>query len=303
MEFLRTPDHRFAALPEFPFQPQYVEIPSGDGETLRIHYVDEGPKDAPLVLMLHGEPSWCYLYRKVIAAVTGAGLRAVAPDLVGFGRSDKPVSRDAYTYQRHVDWLGAFLDALALRDINLLCQDWGGLLGLRLVGEQPHRFSRVVAANTFLPTGDRRPPEAFFSWRQFSQSVSELPIPGIIQWGCRRPVRPEVLAAYEAPFPEERYKAGARVFPMLVPAAPDDPASEPNRQAWQGLKTFERPFLTAFGDGDPITKGADRVLQSLIPGAKGRRHATLANAGHFLQEDAGEELGRIVAEFVLAEPA
>lgn len=302
MKVQRTPDDRFARLPEFPYEPRYVEVPAGDGDTLRMAYVDEGPRDAPVVLMLHGEPSWSFLYRKVIAAVTAAGLRAVAPDLVGFGRSDKPASRDDYTYQRHVDWLRAFLDATGLRAITLLCQDWGGLLGLRLCGEEPARFARVVAANTFLPTGDRRPPDAFFAWRQFSQTVPEFPTGRIVAGAVARGLAPEVIAAYDAPFPDETYKAGARAFPALVPVDPDDPAAEANRRAWAGLEAFDRPFVTAFGDSDPITRGADLLLQARIPGARTRDHVTLTKAGHFLQEDVGAELGQVVVDLVAATP-
>jgi len=295
MDALRTPDSRFEDLPDFPWAPRYVEVGG-----LRMAYVDEGPRDAPAVLMLHGEPSWSFLYRHVIRAVTAAGLRAIAPDLIGFGRSDKPARREDYTYQRHVDWVRGFLDAIAVPDLTLVCQDWGGLLGLRLVGEEPARFARVVAANTFLPTGDAKLPDAFFAWRTFSQTVPELPVGRIVSGGCVRPVTPEVIAAYDAPFPDESYKAGARQFPSLVPAAPDDPASAPNRRAWAGLERFDRPFLTAFSDGDPITRGADAILQARIPGAQGRTHPTIARAGHFLQEDAGDDLGRVVADFVRA---
>jgi len=300
MKCLRTPDDRFTDLPGYPFAPHYQEVPDGEGTggMLRMHFVDEGPRDAPVVLMLHGEPSWSFLYRKVIARVVAAGLRAVAPDLPGFGRSDKPAAQDDYTYQRHVDWMWAFIQAQQLTDITLLCQDWGGLIGLRIVGEHPERFARVVAANTFLPTADRPPHDAFLAWRRFSQDTPELPIGFILQSASKRPLSDAVRAAYEAPFPDESYKAGARKFPLLVPIAPDDPAVPANLAAWQSLERFERPFLTAFGDGDPITRGADRVLQARIPGAKGQPHTTLKDAGHFLQEDAGEELGDVVVAFV-----
>jgi haloalkane dehalogenase len=293
MDFARTPDERFNNLPDFPWSPHYVDVAG-----LRMAYIDEGPRDAPLVLMLHGEPSWSFLYRKVIRGVLDAGLRAVAPDLIGFGRSDKPTARDAYSYQSHMDWLRGFVEAIDLRAINLLCQDWGGLLGLRLVGEHPDRFARVVAANTFLPTGDRTPPPAFFAWRDFSQNVPELPVAKIVQTGCTTTLDERVLAAYDAPFPDERFKAGARQFPMLVPAVPDDPAAPANRRAWETLDKFDRPFLCAFSDKDPITKGGDRVLISRIPGARDRNHPTIESAGHFLQEDAGERLAAVVADFV-----
>jgi haloalkane dehalogenase len=293
MEILRTPDERFANLPGYPFEPHYVEV-----DAVRIHYVHEGPRTAAPVLLLHGEPSWSYLYRKMIPVLLQAGLRVVAPDLVGFGRSDKPARREDYTYQRHVDWMLGFVCTLDLEDITLVCQDWGGLIGLRLVAEHGHRFARVVAANTFLPTGDQPVPPAFLAWQKFSQEVPELPIGQIIQMGCVTTLPPEVIAAYEAPFPDERYKAGARQFPLLVPTRPDDPASEPNRKAWQALQRWKKPFLTAFSDQDPITRGADLLLQSLIPGAAGQPHTTIQGAGHFLQEDKGEELARVVVDFV-----
>ena len=297
MILLRTPDNRFTDLPDYRYAPHYVEVPFGDARP-RIHYVDEGDRDAPAVLMLHGEPSWSFLYRRVIDAVVAAGLRAIAPDLVGFGRSDKPSERVGYTYQRQVDAMAAFLAAIDLRGATLLCQDWGGLIGLRLVAEHGARFDRVVAANTFLPTGDERPSDAFFAWQQFSQQIPELPVGHIVSAGCATPLSAAIVAAYDAPFPDESFKAGARQFPMLVPSTPSDPASEANRAAWLELGRWEKPFLTAFGDGDPITKGADRALQSRIPGAKGQPHTTLHGAGHFLQEDRGTELGTLVAAFV-----
>src|SRR6266852_4635869 len=248
MEILRTPDERFTGLPGYAFEPHYVEV---DG--LRVHYVDEGPASAEPVLMLHGEPSWSYLYRRMIPLITAAGHRAVAPDLVGFGRSDKPVRREEYTYQRHVDWMRGTVDALDLRDITLVCQDWGGLIGLRLVAEMPDRFARVVAANTFLPTGDRDPGPAFHAWKKYSQETPEFHVGGIVKGGCVGDLAPEVIAAYDAPFPDDSFKEGARQFPMIVPTSPDDPAAEPNRKAWTVLNTFDKPFLCAFSDSDPIT--------------------------------------------------
>ncbi|MFI5297407.1 MAG: haloalkane dehalogenase [Polyangiales bacterium] len=299
MQRLRTPDDRFAALPDFMYAPHYLDVPSPEGDApLRMAYVDEGPRDGAVVLMLHGEPSWSFLYRKVIAEVVAAGHRAIAPDLIGFGRSDKPALQEHYTYQRHVDWLVALLKGLDVQGVTLLCQDWGGLLGLRLVAEHGARFARVVAANTFLPTGDQTPPEAFFAWQRFSQSVPELPIGMIIGSACTKAPSPEVIAAYEAPFPDETFKAGARRFPMLVPTSPDDPAAPANRAAWKQLEQWNKPFLTAFSDGDPITRGADRVLQARVPGAAGRVHPTLVGGGHFLQEDVGEELGRVVVNLI-----
>jgi len=294
MEVLRTPDERFANLPGYAFAPHYVALAGG----LRVHFVDEGPRHAAPVLMLHGEPSWSYLYRKMIPPIVAAGQRAVAPDLIGFGRSDKPVRREDYTYQRHVDWMRALIETLDLRRITLVCQDWGGLIGLRLVAEHPERFARVVAANTFLPTGDRPASPAFVAWQKYSQETPDFHVGGIVKGGCVSELPSEVVAAYDAPFPDDRYKAGARQFPLLVPTAPDDPAAAPNRKAWEALARWEHPFLTAFSDSDPITRGADRILQQAIPGARGQPHTTITGAGHFVQEDKGEELARIVIDFI-----
>jgi haloalkane dehalogenase len=294
MEALRTPDERFSALPGYPFAPHYVTV----GDRLRVHYVDEGPRGVPAVLMLHGEPSWSYLYRKMIPPVASAGLRVVAPDLVGFGRSDKPVRREDYTYQRHVDWMRAVVEQLDLRDVTLVCQDWGGLIGLRLVAEHPERFARVVAANTFLPTGDRPAGPAFLAWQKYSQETPNFHVGGIVKGGCVTDLPRDVVAAYDAPFPDDRYKAGARQFPLLVPTSPDDPAAGPNRKAWEALARWDGPFLTAFSDSDPVTAGADRLLQQTIPGTKGRPHTTIVDAGHFLQEDKGEDLATVVVRFI-----
>ena len=297
MDFLRTPDERFADLPDFPFAPHYVDV---DG--LRMHYLDEGPPDGEVVLLLHGEPSWSYLYRRMIPVLTRAGLRAVAIDLIGFGRSDKPTRREDYTYQAHVDWTWAAIEAIGLTDITLVCQDWGGLIGLRLVGEHPERFARVVAANTVLPTGDLDPGEAFLAWRQFSQESPDFPVGKIIGGACVGKLAPEVAAAYDAPFPDESFKAGARQFPILVPTRPDDPASAANRAAWEVLRTFDKPFLCAFSDSDPITRAAEPLLRKQIPGAEGQTHVTITEAGHFLQEDKGVELAEAVVQFVAANP-
>lgn len=293
MELLRTPDDRFDQLPDYPFAPNYVEV---DG--VRIHYLDEGPRDAAPVLLLHGEPSWSYLYRKMIPGIVAAGHRAVAPDMVGFGRSDKPAQRTDYTYQRHVDWMTGFVTQLDLSSITLFCQDWGGLIGLRLVAEMGERFARVVAANTFLPTGREPPTDAFLAWRKLSQDIPTFDVGRILDGGTVSSLSAEVRAAYDAPFPDESFKEGARQFPMLVPTEPDTPDSEANRRAWQALSRWDKPFLTAFSDSDPITRGGDVFLQAAIPGCKGQPHTTVAGAGHFLQEDKGEELARIVVDFI-----
>jgi haloalkane dehalogenase len=295
MEILRTPDDRFTDLPDFPWAPAYVDV-EADGIAVRMAYVEAGPADGPVVLLLHGEPSWSFLYRFMIGPLAEDGFRVVAPDLIGFGRSDKPAARDAYSYDRHVAWLGGLLDALQLQDITLFCQDWGGLLGLRIVGEQLARFAAVVASNTGLPTGEQNLGPAFEAWRTYSQQAPDFPIGGIVNGGTGRDLTPQEIAAYDAPFPDDRYKAGARIFPTLVPAAPDAPGAAANRAAWTGLMAFERPFVTAFGDSDPITKGGDRPFQKLVPGAAGQAHRTVAGAAHFCQEDAGPELAQVVAE-------
>ena len=293
MELLRTPDERFANLPGYPFAPHYVEV---DG--VRIHYLDEGPADAAPVLLMHGEPSWSYLYRTMLPIITAAGHRVIAPDLVGFGRSDKPASREDYTYQRHVEWMRGVIEQLDLTEITLFGQDWGGLIGLRLAAEHEGRFARIVAANTGLPTGDQPMGEGFARWRQFSQHVPQFHAGGIVKGACVSQLTPEVIDAYDAPFPDDRYLAGARQFPMLVPDSPDDPAAPANRKAWEVFTRWQKPFLTAFSDSDPVTRGADRLFQHLIPGALGQPHTTIVGGGHFRQEDKGPELAQIVVDFI-----
>ena len=293
MDIARTPEARFAALPDFPFERREVEV---DG--LRIAYVEAGPRDADPVLCLHGEPSWSFLWRKVIPPLAAAGHRVIAPDLVGFGRSDKPLHRRDYTYARHVGWMAGLLTQLDLARVTLVAQDWGGLIGLRLVAEHGDRFARVVVANTGLPTGDQEAPFAFKLWRFASQATPWFPASRIVRSGCVRALSPAEVAAYDAPFPSERFKAGARVFPTLVPTRPDDPASEDNRRAWKALEAWHKPLLTAFSTRDPITRGGERVFQRRVPGAQGQAHATLHRAGHFLQEDAPGELAETIAGFI-----
>lgn len=299
MEIYRTPDHCFDGLPSFPWEPRYTEVPAGDaGPALRIAHVETGPDTGEPVLCMHGEPSWSYLYRHMLPVFADAGLRAVAPDLVGFGRSDKPVGTAEYTYARHVAWMLAWLRAVDLRGVTLVCQDWGGLIGLRLVAAEPERFARVVVANTFLPTGDRHPGDAFLAWRTFSQETPTFPVGAIVNGGCATDLAPEVVAAYDAPFPEEYAKDGARAFPLLVPIAPDDPEAAPNREAWEVLRHWDKPFLSAFSDNDPITRGGDKVFQAEVPGAAGQAHTTIAGAAHFLQEDAGPDLAGVVVDLI-----
>ncbi|MEX6501286.1 haloalkane dehalogenase [Pseudomonas zhanjiangensis] len=300
MEFLRTPDERFADLPGYDFKPHYLQVDDSEGGELRLHYLDEGPATADPVLLLHGEPSWSYLYRKMIPILVATGHRVIAPDLIGFGRSDKPTRGEDYSYQRHVDWMRSVLEQLDLRRITLVCQDWGGLIGLRLVAEHPERFARVVAANTMLPTGDHAPGAAFEKWQKFSQEVPVFPAGGVIKGGTVTPLPQAVVDAYDAPYPDERYKAGARQFPLLVPTRPDDPAAPANRAAWAVLANWGKPFLTAFSDSDPVTAGGDTLMQKLIPGTLGQDHTTIVGAGHFLQEDKGEELAGVVLRFIAA---
>ena len=302
MDVLRTPDSRFENLPGYAFAAHYLSVDDGEGRQLRVHYLDEGPADAPPVLLLHGEPSWSYLYRKMIPILVAAGHRVIAPDLVGFGRSDKPSKRSDYTYQRHVDWMQAVLEQLNLQHITLVCQDWGGLIGLRLVAENPQRFARVVAANTMLPTGDHNPGDAFKSWQDYSQKVPEFPAGAIINRATTTELPQAVIDAYDAPYPDESYKEGARQFPLLVPITSTDPAAEKNRAAWAVLMKWDKPFLTAFSDSDPITAGGDKVMQKLIPGTQGQAHTTIVNGGHFLQEDQGEVLAEVVVSFIAANP-
>jgi haloalkane dehalogenase len=297
VEVLRTPDERFASLPDFDFEPHYVEVRDG----IRVHYLDEGPPEADPVLLMHGEPSWCFLYRKMIPVLVGAGHRCVAPDLVGFGRSDKPADMADYSYQAHVDWMhDALFGGLNLQRATLVGQDWGGLVGLRLVAAEPERFASIVVANTGLPTGEGTPTEAFLAWQQFAREAETFPVGRIISGGCVNRLSEEVVAAYDAPFPDDTYKAGARSFPALVPTSPEDPAHDANVAAWKVLSAFDRPVLCAFSDGDPITKGGDRVFLRDVPGTAGQPHTTIQGGGHFLQEDKGEELAKVIVDFLAA---
>jgi haloalkane dehalogenase len=289
----RTPDERFAGLPDFPFAPHYTVV-----RGLRVHHVEAGPPDAAPVLLLHGEPTWSFLYRRMLPILAAAGHRAIAPDLVGFGRSDKPTETSAYTYAAHVGWMAEWIRMNELKDMTLVGQDWGSLIGLRLVGEHPELFSRVVMANGFLPTGEGRLPFVFKLWQAFARWSPLFPISWIVRAGCARGLTRDVRAAYDAPFPTRGSKAGARAFPRIVPTAPDDPAAAPNRAAWAVLEQWNKPFLTAFATGDPIFHGLDHVLQQRIPGTAGQPHTRIRRAGHFIQEDAGEELARVIVDWI-----
>lgn len=294
MKILRTPDSCFENLPGYPFEPNYVEV---DG--MRMHYVDEGPKDGQVVLMLHGEPSWSYLYRKMIPPVAEAGYRVIAPDLIGFGKSDKPSKISDYSYQSHMDWLGAFLDGLALDNIILFCQDWGSLLGLRLVGEQPDRFARVMLSNGAITTGEQKMPRAFTIWKNFAKYSPIFPIGKIIDSATVTDLPKDVIAAYNAPFPATKYKAGTRAFPLLVPNSTNDPASAACIAAKDSLAKFEKPFLTVFGKADPVLGKADKPMRELVPGSKGQPHDRIYG-GHFVQEDCGEELAQRLIDWCKA---
>jgi len=297
MQTLRTPDSRFEKLDGWSFAPHYATITDADGTTLRMAYVDEGPSTAPPVL-LHGEPSWSYLYRRIITGLVERGHRVLAPDLIGFGRSDKPTAREDYTYERHVAWLQAWFDAQDLHGVMLFCQDWGGLLGLRLVAANSARFSGVVAANTGLPVGTGWS-EGFAAWLKFSQEVPVLPVGRILDGGSTRALSDAEIAAYDAPFPDESYKAGARQFPALVPLTPEQASVPENIAAWAQLERFDKPFITAFSDNDPVTRGGERIMHERIPGTRGQPHVTLPG-GHFLQEDSPHEIVAIVDTLVRA---
>lgn len=302
MKYLRTPDSCFENVIDYNFPPHYKDVDDGEGGKLRVHYIDEGDANGETVLLMHGEPSWSFLYRKMVGPLVQAGHRVIAVDLVGFGRSDKPSLRSDYSYARHVSWMLDWFDQMKFNQLTLVCQDWGGLIGLRLVAARPDRFARVVTANTALPTGNSGASEAFVQWQKFSQEVPEFPTGDIINGGCTTDLSREVIDAYNAPYPDESYKEGARQFPLLVPTSTDDPEHQANVDAWKILATFEQPWLTAFSDSDPITKGGDKVFQTSIPGAKNQRHTTIKNGGHFLQEDAGEQLAAVTAHFIKENP-
>jgi haloalkane dehalogenase len=299
MRTLRTPADRFDGLPEFGYSPGFAEVPDGEGGTLRMSWVESGPADGPVVLCLHGEPTWSFLYRKMMPVLASAGLRVVCPDLVGFGRSDKPTELSDHTYARHVEWVRSLVfDVLDLRGVTLVGQDWGGLIGLRLAAEHPSRFARLVAANTGLPTGEHPMPEIWHQFRAAIQGAPTLDIGRFVQAGCRTELPPEVLAGYDAPFPENSYLVAARAMPGLVPTSVEDPASPANRAAWAVLAESPMPMLVAFSDGDPITAPMGPILRRAMAGARGREHPVITGAGHFLQEDAGEVLAGHVVSFV-----
>lgn len=330
MEVLRTPENCFEGLSGYPFAPHYAEIQAADGTALRMHYLDEGPRDGAIILCLHGQPSWSYLYRKMIPLLTAAGHRVIAPDLIGFGRSDKPAAVTDYTYAGHVDWLRQWLVGLDLSGVTLMCQDWGGLIGLRVVAEEPGRFARLVIANTGLPDSKLVKPEmtamldqvfpsvpvpsaaevaaqfragapgAFLYWVKYCSENPDFTVRDV--FGVLSGFEDQaVLDGYAAPFPEPRYQAGARAFPTLVPLLRRHAADRAaNDAAWAVLERFDRPVLTAFSDRDPVTKGGEAPFQKRIPGAQDRAHVTIEGGGHFLQEDGAEALSAAIIDFVAA---
>lgn len=289
MDVLRTPDSRFEKLVGYPFAAHYSDVAASDIKPLRMHYVDEGPADAPPIVLLHGEPTWSYLYRKMIPPLADGGNRVLAPDLIGFGRSDKPSRTEDYTYLRHVEWVTSWFEKLNLKDVTLFVQDWGSLIGLRIAAEQGARIARLVVANGFLPTAQRRTPPPFYMWRAFARYSPVLPAGRLVAVGTVHRVPADVRAGYDAPFPDKTYQAGARAFPQLVPTSPNDPAVPANRAAWDALGRWEKPLLAIFGYRDPILGRADRALIKHIPGAAGQPHARI-KASHFIQEDSGPEL-------------
>ena len=292
-DFLRTPDDCFNGLPDFAYTPHYTQVGG-----LRVAHIDEGPRDAPVVLLMHGEPTWSFLYRKMIPVLVAAGFRVVTPDLVGFGRSDKPARPSDYSYANHVRWMNAWLAANDLRRITLFCQDWGSLIGLRMVVDAPQRFDRIVLANGGLPTGTSPIPFAFKVWRAFARFSPWFPIGRIVKAGCAQGLTPQELAAYDAPFPTRRHRIAARLFPGFVPTRPDDPERENNERAWEFFKRWDKPFLTLFSNRDPVTRGGHRIWQQLVPGAQGQPHAVTRGAGHFLQEDKGAEVAQAIVDFI-----
>jgi len=303
MEVLRTPDECFVGLPDYDLAPRYTDVAAADGTLLRYHCVDEGPAEAPPVLLLHGNPSWTYLHRHMIRGLVDLGHRVVGLDLMGLGRSDKPIARSDYTLANHVDWMSQWLEAVDLVDIILYCQDWGGITGLNLVRLHPDRFTRVIASNTGLPVGEGV--NRFMQqWLDFSQTVDELPIGALVAGGVSRGLSDAEKAAYDAPFPDASYQAGALEFPLLIPLQPDNPGVPICQATWAFLETWTKPFLTVFGADDAIAykPGAHLKFQKLVPGAAGQPHEVIEGANHFIQEDAPERLVQIIHEFTEAAP-
>ena len=297
MQLLRTPEERFEGLEGYAFAPHYTEVKDEDGSVLRIHHVEEGPRDAAPILLMHGNPTWAYLYRNFVPELAAAGHRVLAVDLVGCGRSDKPAERSDYTQARHVDWLTKWLHALDLRDITLFCQDWGGTLGLHLVAAHPERFARVIASNTGLPLGEGES-EFMKMWVGMMRDAERFPFEQMLASGMSHELTPEEFAAYRAPFPDPAYESALCIFPSLIAVQPDNPGVAANRASWERLGRFEQPFLTLFGAKDPVTQGGEKALIEHVPGAAGQPHHVFPDASHFIQEDVPEELVERILAFV-----
>jgi haloalkane dehalogenase len=302
---LRTAETRFTGLRDFAYAPRYLEVADPSLGQLRMAMIDEGPRTAPVALLLHGEPTWSYLYRKMIPRITAAGFRAVAPDFIGFGRSDKPRGREHYSYAGFVSWLSQFVTALDLRQITLVCQDWGGPIGLSVLAREPGRFAAVLAANTLLPNCEPPPAgvadwpgDLIANWVATAAAAEDLPVSGIIAAVCRRAPTADVLSAYDAPFPDAGFKSGVLAFPGLIPIRPEMAGVQENRRVWSVLEQFRRPFLTAFSDADPTTAPWADVFRRRIPGAAGQPHTQIRDAGHFLQEEQGEALADVLVELL-----
>ncbi len=294
IKVLRTPEERFQNLKGYPFASNYIFTEQG----IRMHYLDEGDRNHPVVLLLHGEPSWSFLYRNIIPIVVKQGYRVIAPDLVGFGKSDKPIDRSVCTYQNHTFWLITFLRLLNLNNIHLYCHDWGGMIALRIVATNPELFASVVASYAFLYIGEEQIPESFIDWQHFSQKDSAFLAGSIVNWGTYAELSKDIEYAYNAPFPDETYKAAARQFPILIPTNKDDPEATTNERLREKLKTFDKPFMTVWGDNqDKMWHGKDKILQAEIQGAKNQKHRVL-HAHHFLQEDKAEEIAEIIISFL-----
>lgn len=297
MQPLRTPEDRFLGLPEFDFAPHYVQVPDDRCGSLRMHYLDEGPADAPIVLLLHGQGCWSYLYRRMIPLLVASGLRVIAPDYVGFGRSDKLPSTDDYSFQRHVDWLTAFLDTLALRNVTAYLFDWGGFFGLRIAAERPEFFGRLALSNTMLPTGQGSGNSWFIRWREQQFALPRFPQGEMVNQGVVRKLRPEIIAAYDAPYPDETFKTGPRRFPMILPIMADDPAALANAEAWKILADWQKPVLTLYSATFAGSAMGPEQLQAHLPGAKGQNHALLPDSNFYIVEDQCDELARRIAAF------
>jgi len=305
MDFVRTPDERFANIPDWPYAPVYTDVKANDGTDteLRVAHYEAGAADAKeTVIMMHGEPTWSFLYRKMMKTFLAAGHRVIAPDLVGFGRSDKPTLKTDYTYERHVDWMNQWLNINNFSGLTMMCQDWGGLIGLRLVTANVDRFDRVVVSNTGLPMYGKEPSKAFRAWQKFSQEVPVFDVGKLCQGGALSTLSDAEIAAYDAPFPDETFKSAARIFPTLYPDGENDPSNIANKKAWEILEGFTKPFLCAFSDGDPISAGGERAFIGKVPGTANQPHTTIVGGGHFVQEDKGEELAGVINDFMAATP-